>query len=223
MTTNPAADVPDRRANHAAILQISNATRFIELRKQFFAHLIVSVDPSESLQEIELCRDGEPIRRYVASDGNSLADERIPVTEIRGEYARGWIWHPTSARAVHFQADEPIAETGWYYAGWKTGSGQAFHSDAIFFDATNPNSHELSLVHLRGNQTDLRLTGYGEEMPLDEIRLPFAGDHWWYPRQTYSCLRARLGSEDYTMESSPGHKARNWFRSMGGSREPSGT
>lgn len=22
-------------------------------------------------------------------------------------------------------------------------------------------------------------------MPLEEIRLPFAGDHWWYPRRTY--------------------------------------
>ncbi len=209
---NPALDVPDQRANHAVILQISNATRFIELRKQFFAHLMVSVDPGESLQDVVLYRDDEPVRHYASQDGNSLADKRIPVTEIRGEYARGWIWHPTPAHAVHFQADEPITETGWYHVGWRTRSGQSFRSDAIFFDATNPHSHQLSLVHLRGHQTDLRTTGYGEEMPLADIRVPFAGDHWWYPRETYSCLQARFQGEDYTIESSPDHEACHWFR-----------
>ncbi|MFO0863501.1 MAG: hypothetical protein U0744_02370 [Gemmataceae bacterium] len=26
--------------------------------------------------------------------------------------------------------------------------------------------------------------GYGEEMPLADIRQPFKGDHWWYPQST---------------------------------------
>ncbi len=40
---------------------------------------------------------------------------------------------------------------------------------------------------------ELRRLGYGEEMPLDDIGLPFEGDHWWYPRNTYWQLRADFG------------------------------
>ena len=51
------------------------------------------------------------------------------------------------------------------------------------------------MARLEGPGTRWEHRGYGEEMPLPEVRLPFEGDHWWYPRQTYWRVRAEFGGE----------------------------
>jgi hypothetical protein len=178
----------------ALLLAIANHTRFIELRREFFAHLIVTVCSEQSLAEVALIRDGEVMRRFTPEMGDRRHGGRTPVSELHGEYGPGWLWHPGCA-PVHFQADWPVTETGWYALRAVTAAERVLVSDAVRFDAETPNSHQLSVAHLRGGETALTRHGYGEEMPLDEIELPFEGDHWWYPRNTYFRLEAQFGSQ----------------------------
>ncbi|MEX0936990.1 MAG: CehA/McbA family metallohydrolase [Pirellulales bacterium] len=177
------------------LLEVCNAERFIKLRREFFAHVIVTVAPHQSIQRVELLRDEEVLRSFEPSDGDSLADGKIPVTEINGPYEAGWIWHTLADRPVHFQADWPVGETGWYRVRVTTGGDRVLHSDAMRFDADHPASRALSVANLQGPDTELTLHGYGEEMPLAEITTPFEGDHWWYPRNTYWSLTSTLHGE----------------------------
>jgi hypothetical protein len=75
----------------------------------------------------------------------------------------------------------------------RTESGRTLTSDSIRFDASHANSRTLSTAHLNGKESALKLWGYGEEMPLDDIQVPFVGDSWWYPRNTYWQIHADFG------------------------------
>jgi len=221
LESESADDASDRpKPASAAILQISNATRFIELRQQFFAHVIVTLGGGEVLARVELQRDGKPLRSFVPEQGNEIAGGKIPVTGLNGEYQKGWIWYPGARSPRHLQADWPIDQTGWYRLVWKTRSGRQGATEEIHFDATNPNSHQISLAQLRGPRTDFCLRGYGEEMPLAEIKLPFNGDHWWFPQNTYCDLTAQLGGQSYRLQTSADHKAAGMFRGDMGRETP---
>jgi len=69
---------PERVPAAAVVLGIGNYTRFIQLRRDFFAHLLVTVSPDDALQEVELLRDGKPIRTFKPAMGNQLADRKSP-------------------------------------------------------------------------------------------------------------------------------------------------
>ena len=60
---------PARPFASALILEISNATRYVELRRAFFAHLIVTVSPGDRLESVELLKDGRVVRRFDAGRG----------------------------------------------------------------------------------------------------------------------------------------------------------
>jgi hypothetical protein len=177
----------------ALLFEISNHTRFIQLRKDFFAHMIVTVGPDDAIAEVELLKDGAVLRSFKPGDGNQLAGGKIPATEREGEYGPGWIWHPNAERAVHFQADWPVIQSGWYSIRLKTAGNRRLVSGSIHFDSEAVNSHALSVAKLAGNDSQFVLWGYGEEMPLADIRLPFAGDRWWYPARTGWQIQASFG------------------------------
>ena len=80
------------------------------------------------------------------------------------------------------------------------------------------------MARLEGPGTRWEHRGYGEEMPLEEVRVPFAGDHWWYPQRTYWRVRAEfggerrelVGGEDRAAESRFRRRAADDLRSIGG-------
>jgi hypothetical protein len=183
----------------ALLLEISNCTRFIQLRREFSAHVMVTVSADDRLVSVQLLRDGEPVKSFEADAGNEMGSGKMPVTQLNGEYAPGWVWHPAPAEAVHFQADWPVMETGWYWVRAMTAQGREWVSDAVHFDAANPNSHELSVARMTGPGTEFRLWGCGEEMPLVDVALPFEGDHWWYPRNTFWRIAASFDGQDRTL------------------------
>ncbi|MEX2382536.1 MAG: CehA/McbA family metallohydrolase [Opitutales bacterium] len=194
------AQAPSPPPREAMILAIGNYTRFIELRRDFFAHLIVTVSPGQVLSEVALMRDGGVVRRFTPEMGGQRHEGRTPVTGLGGEYGPGWLWYPDSDDApVHFQADWPVTQTGWYSLRAVTAEGRALQSDAVWFDAAAPNSHQFSVAHLRGGDTAFTLHGYGEEMPLDEIGFPFFADLWcvlcdWVQEGSGGCrLTGRVG------------------------------
>ncbi len=194
----PAKPAPPPRSE-AILLEISNCTRMVQLRREFFAHLIVTVSPGEILASAELLRDGRPCKGFTPEMGDRRDAGKTPVTEPFGEYAPGWLWYPESARSVHFQADWPVAESGWYSVRAKTRQGRTFSSDRVRFDAENPNSRELSVAHLRGGDSRLALWGYGEDMPLADVKPPYDGDHWWYPKRRFWRLTATFADQTHTV------------------------
>ena len=188
------------KAASAVVFGIGNYTRFIQLRREFFAHLLVTTSPDDSLQEVELLKDGKALQVFKPDMGNQIsASKKVPVTEINGDYAAGWIWHAPRGHAVHLQADWPVTETGWYAVRAKTAKGRTLASEALHFDAKAPNSRTLSAARLRGADTALDLWGYGEEMPLADVVVPFVGDHWWYPKQTFWSLRSNLAGQPHQL------------------------
>ena len=179
--------------SEALLLEISNCTRFIELRRQFYAHIIATVGDGETIRSVELLRDGQVQQAFAAHGGDQLAHGDVSVTGLRGAYEEGWAWHPNPGQAVHFQGDTPVSESGWYAVRLRTDTGRVATSDSIRFDASHPSSRTLSVAHLNGGGNSLKLLGYGEEMPLTDIKLPFEGDHWWYPRNTFSQMVVDFG------------------------------
>ena len=112
-----------------------------------------------------------------------------------GEYGPGWAWHVESGVPVHLQADWPVEQTGWYGLRATTAGGRVLVSEEVRWDAESAVSRALTVARLEGPGTRWEHRGYGEEMPLSEVRLPFEGDHWWYPRRTYWRVRAEFGGE----------------------------
>jgi hypothetical protein len=180
------------------MLEIANHSRYMYLRRQFVAHLLVTVSQDDELSEVLLLKDGQIHQRYVPEMGNEMPDGKIPVTqsELNGDYLNGWIWHAELERTVHFQADCPLQESGWYSIRLLTKSGIVQESEAAYFDGGNPDSHELSTVRLSGGDTVFELCGYGADMPLAEIREPALEDGWWYPKGTAWRLRAVFGGQE---------------------------
>jgi len=176
-------------------MEIGNFTRFCELRPQFYVHIIVSTSLGR-LKRVLLLRDGKILREFSSEEGNFTPSGKLPVTEMDGEYQEGWTWHPNPARAYHFQADYPVKESGWYKVIVETESGKA-SSDEIYFDGENPNSQQISLLNLKGENMELRLWGYGEEMAIKDIMLPFEGDHWWYPQNEFWEIEASFEGHRY--------------------------
>lgn len=208
------SDLPEiSPAKSAILLEISNHTRFIQLRQDFFAHIIVTIEPlSLGLAEVQLLKDGAVVQSFKPEKGNQLGGGRIPVTEIEGEYAPGWIWHSENGRPVHFQADWPVKETGWYEVRTLTKGAPTRHSDAIHFDAKSAVSRALSVARLEGGESRFDLWGYGEEMPLADIQLPFNGDHWWYPTKSWWRIRARFGDQPQELKGGGNAEAAALFR-----------
>ncbi|MHB9049326.1 MAG: CehA/McbA family metallohydrolase [Pirellulales bacterium] len=204
-----------RRPASLALLEISNAERFIKLRREFFAHLVVTVSPEDALGRVELIKDGKAIQTFTPDMGDQLDGGRIPVTGAEGPYAAGWIWYPNRQRPAHLQADWPVRESGWYSIRAVTASGREIRSDTAQFRADNPKSHALSLANLQGAGTRWTMHGYGEEMPLAEIREPFEGDHWWYPANTYWRVATLLDGEAAELEGGANRKAGEFFRGAG--------
>ncbi len=183
----------------AVLLEISNATRFVELRPQFFAHVIVTVAQDQRLASVALIRDLQPLQVFRPADGAPPRNEQLAVTSMHGPYVPGWIWHPSGDRAYHFQADWPIAASGWYRVEATTTSGQKIVSDSVLFEATNPASHSLSIANLSNLNTDFSLWGYGEDVALDQLQPPFDQGEWWYPGSVYWRVSARFGEHRVTM------------------------
>ncbi|QDV35925.1 CehA/McbA family metallohydrolase [Tautonia plasticadhaerens] len=196
----------------AMVLQVANATRFIELRRAFFAHLIVTVDPGDRLESVELLRDGEVLRRFSPEDGDERFEGKVPVTEIDGEYGPGWSWFPSAAAPHHFQADWPVASPGWYGLRATTADGRVLRSDELRFDGPTGASRATSVAHLDGPGTRFVHHGHGEEMPLESIALPFEGDHWWYPDRTFWRVRATFDGQARSVGGGPNPDARGLFR-----------
>ena len=90
----------------------------------------------------------------------------------------------------------PVKESGWYKVIVEAESGKV-SSDEIYFDGENPNSQQISLLNLKGENMELRLWGYGEEMAIKDIRLPFEGDHWWYPQNEFWEIEASFEGHIY--------------------------
>ncbi|MCS7253975.1 MAG: CehA/McbA family metallohydrolase [Armatimonadetes bacterium] len=170
-------------------LQIGNFTRLTELRRNFFAHIIVTVSQT-TIEKVALLRDGNVICEFNPQNGNYTPSGKIPVIELGGEYSEGWIWHPKPEQCFHFLADFPVKASGWYKVEVVTKGSCIFQSEEIYFDENNPNSHQISALSLKSQAIVLRLRGYGEEMPLNEIKIPFVGDHWWYPKNSFWELEA---------------------------------
>ena len=171
-----------RKSANAILFEISNASRFAQLRPDFFAHALVTVSPNDQLTEVTLIKDGKPLRLFRSSDGNQFHKGKVPVNELHGEYGPGWAWHPNTESPSHFQCDWPITKSGWYAVQAKTKRGLTLSSDAMLFDATNPNSHATSIAHLRGMDTSFTLWGHGEDVELKALRHPFMQGGWWYPK-----------------------------------------
>jgi hypothetical protein len=206
---NVAAATPARPPAHAMILTIANHTRFIELRQQFFAHCIVTT--SEPLTRVELLRAGQVVHSFEPADGNQLPAGKLPVTASGGgEYAPGWTWHEESGSPVHFQADWPVLESGDYALRAHTNT-QVISSVAVRFSTETPVSHAIGAAKLQAGDTRLELQGYGEEMPLAEISLPFEGDHWWYPQNTYWRMDAEFGPARETIKGASNAAAEKLF------------
>ncbi len=174
------------------ILEISNATRYIELRRTFFAHLIVTVSPGNRLDSVELLKDGRLVRRFAPGMGESRTAGKVPTTGMAGEYGPGLVW---ASGSCHFQADWPVEESGWYGLRAATAEGKTLASDQVFFDASRGFSRVLTVAQLDGPGTRWAHRGYGEEMPLSEIQTPFDGDHWWYPNRSYWRVLTEFGHE----------------------------
>ncbi len=204
------SDASPRRPATLALLEISNHERFIYLRRDFFAHVIVTVSPDQAIQSVDLLRDGAVVRRFAPAEGSQLHEDRIPVTQMPGPYGPGWVWNEHS-RPVHFQADWPVSETGWYGLRTVTDSG-SFESDQVYFDADNPNSQAISSANLRSQDMDLALHGYGEEMPLDEIDVVTQDDRWWYPKHTYWCLETQIDGTTSRFGSASSDRTARLFR-----------
>jgi hypothetical protein len=191
----PAARSREPGPASALILEIHNATRYVELRREFFAHLIATVSPGDPLASVELLRDGRSVRRFTPDEGDSRAGGQVPVTGPRGEYAQGWAWHAGPGGTLHLQADWPVSESGWYGLRATTVGGRAIASEEVRFEAGEPASRAITAARLEGPGTTWEHRGYGEEMPLAEIREPFEGDHWWYPLRNAWRVRAEFDGE----------------------------
>ncbi|MBI1373948.1 MAG: hypothetical protein GC159_14590 [Phycisphaera sp.] len=182
------------------ILEISNASRFAQLRRAFFAHVIVTVrhGDHDPLTRVEVLKDGQPLRVWTPEDGDKWSDDRVPVTDPRGDYAPGWEWYPATIIPVHFQADWPVAESGWYAVRYTTRSGSTRTTDAVRFDASNPNSRTISVAQLAGADTKLTLRGYAEDLPLADIAPPYDRGGWWYPQKGWWRLDVDFADEHVT-------------------------
>jgi len=207
----PAAPPPVPPA-HALLLEIGNCTRMSQLRRDFFAHLIVTVSPGSVLRSVVLQKDGEPIKTFTPDMDAESPSGKVAVTELHGEYEPGWFWHPSAEASVHFQADWPVRESGWYHVQATVTSGATLASDAVYFDAQSPNSSEISIAHLVGASTRFALWGYGEEMPIANVTMPFEGDHWWYPKHVFWRIHAVFDGEEHALVSGDETWAAGHFR-----------
>lgn len=203
---------PERPFAFSTVLAISNHTRFIELRREFFAHCVVTA--SEPITSVELVRDEQVIRSFKPEEGDHIEKEKLPVTGMWGEYAPGWVWHKDQDAAVHFLADWPVTESGDYLVRVRTKSGRVCSSDRIHFAREKPVSHALSAAKFHSGDTKLVLHGYGEEMPLSEIQLPFKDDHWWYPKNTFWRMEAQFGKRRDVFGSNADAPAASFFRTV---------
>jgi hypothetical protein len=128
----------------AIILAINNCTRFVELRRDFYAHVIATVSAGETIKRVALLRNGQVLKAFLAGAGDNVSHDKVPVTQLNGEYKAGWQWYPGPGKAMHFQGDYPVQDTGWYAVRLRTESGRTITSDSIRFDAAHPNSRTLS-------------------------------------------------------------------------------
>ena len=192
-------ELPVTEPASAILLEINNTIRFVQLRPQFFAHLLVTLRPGDPPVQIEWLRNGETLRAFRPSDGDHIDRGRLPVTGIEGEYSEGWVWYPSGETPLHFQADLPVERSGWYSVRVTTRRGTTVVSDQMYYDGTNPASHALSIANLRGPSTRLALWGYGEEVLIAALKPPYDQGEWWYPKNTYWRLKTQFDDQEKTL------------------------
>jgi len=190
---------PAKGPASAILLEINNTIRFVQLRPQFFAHLLVTLRPGDPPAQIEWLRNGETARVFRPSDGDQIDSGRLPVTGTEGEYSEGWVWYPSGEEPQHFQADLPVERSGWYSVRVTTRRGTTVVSDQMYYDRTHPASHALSIANLRGPSTRLALWGYGEEVPIALLEPPYDQGEWWYPKNTYWRLKTQFDDQEKTL------------------------
>lgn len=179
-------------------LQIGNFTRFTSLSRSFYAHILLTISQG-SLRNVTLLKDGAIVKEFRTDAGNHIISDRLPVTERDGDYTEGWVWHPSAKAPMHFQADYPVKESGWYYVRATLEDCTDLTSEAIYFDASCQKSQQISFAVLFNGKDSLRLRGCGEEMPLKDIREPFEGDHWWYPMRSYWEVEAHFAGHAHNL------------------------
>jgi len=176
----------DLRKDACSLLfEISNHSRFAQLRKEYFAHILTTLAHGDTLQQVELTKDGKTLHTFRPQDGDQIVDEKIPATGLFGDYDKGWIWHPSPQQPQHLQLDWPITESGWYQVKVTTKTGKTHQSDSLHFDITHPNSQATSIAHIFANHTQFTLWGHGEDAPLKQIHSPYTQGGWWYPKNGY--------------------------------------
>ena len=104
-----------------------------------------------------------------------------------------------------------MTESGSYSVLTLTSRGQQVRSDSLRFAAEHLASRGLSAAKLVCGETRFSLNGYGEEMPLAEIKLPFVGDHWWYPQRIWWRIRTQFGDSKDEITGGGNVEARELF------------
>ena len=175
------------------LFEISNHSRFAQLRKEFFAHVLTTVAPGDTIRKVEILKDGKPFHSFEPKAGNQYADGKVPTSELYGSYDKGWVWHPSPQAPQHFQADWPVQESGWYSVRTSSTNGNTHLSDSMRYDATNPNSQATSVAHIKGKGTSLTLWGHGEDEALEKVNHPYTQGNWWYSKNGYWRLMTQFG------------------------------
>lgn len=195
----PETPVPKKAAS-TVLFQIANITRFADLSRDYFAHIIATVRKPESIASVEIRNGDTIVKTYLPKDGDNLpTDGKIPTTGIFGNYTNGHIWHSSPKAPWHFQADLPVTESGWYQVHIHTTENRVIKSSEIHYDASNPLSQSISAATLSGPDTELTLWGYGTDIEIEKLHPKLNKGSWWYPGNQFWRIKTNFGGNESTL------------------------
>ena len=181
--------VKNEKFMYSLLCCLGNFTADNTLGNRFFLHARSAVGQGV-MKKIFIFKDGIPRQELPLSlnTGSRIAE---------GEYKPYLFVNTAAGKPQYFEVCYPLDNTGYYHVQVET-SGGILLSQPMLYDASSPNSHQISYLRAGDSVNNIEIRGWCEDIPLNEIGKDpgylcwFRKDRAWEMRASFSGVEYKL-------------------------------
>lgn len=167
---------------------MGNFTADLHLEKKFHMNIACAVNRG-SIRKVFLFKDGIPRQEIPLSLNTGKRSLKGPFSP--------YIFTSPPGRPLYLETCYPLESTGYYHIQVEV-SGGTIATQPLLFDASSPNSHQISYLAVGDGNNNLEIRGWCRDIPLPEAERD-PGYICWFDKDSAWEIRANFSGTEHRL------------------------